>query len=100
MLHMEKNIDQISFTCSSNQVHNSADCFESFAAEVASPTRAHGMRYYYIGEKNASIDYSIYFTFGTKDLPFRSTLLLEVMYQPTIASKRQTKVNIGRQPKA
>ena len=37
--------NQISLTCSSNHVHNSADFFKSFAAEVASPTCAHGMRY-------------------------------------------------------
>ena len=37
---------QMSFTCSSNHVHNSADNFGSFATELGSPTRAQGMRYY------------------------------------------------------
>lgn len=42
----------MSFTCSSNQVHNSADSFESFAKEVASPSRAQGMRYCNKAEKS------------------------------------------------
>jgi len=37
--------DQMSLTCSSNQVHNSADRLGSFAVDVACPTRAQGMRY-------------------------------------------------------
>ena len=92
----------MSFTCSSNQIHNSADVFESSAAEVASPTRAHGMRYCNKSGKRMCqmIRWNTQNIFGIKDLPCRSTLLLVVMCQPTVASRRQMKVNIRRQPKA
>ena len=43
---------QMSFTCSSNQVHNSADSFESLVIEAASPRRAQGMRYCNKSEKS------------------------------------------------
>ena len=55
----------MSLTCSSSQAHSSADVFESFATEVASPTRAHGMRYYNKSEKRMGQDdwYSTRFYF-------------------------------------
>ena len=96
---MEKRECQISLTCSSNQVHSSADAFGSFATEVASPTRAHGMRYCNKPEKrNGSddlVEHSVLF-----GLPCRSTLLLQEMCQPTIVLMRHMKLDIVGQSKS
>ena len=74
-LRMEyKKKGHMSFTCSSNQVHNSADNCASFAAGVAFPTRAHGIRYCNKEKSRVrqSVEYPIFALKLTSTLPFNS----------------------------
>ena len=83
----------MSLTCSSNQVHNSADVFGSFAVAVAFPTRAHGMRNLQkksgvrtVGDSRRTTQFIS---------PCHSTLPLVALWQPIVVSARHMGLDIG-----